>query len=68
MSKEFWMEMMNYERLVESYVKDFASRHYNSILFAAQQLLYSDDYVIKKHISFISPQLASKDTCIATRT
>ncbi|QCE12979.1 S-adenosyl-L-methionine-dependent methyltransferase [Vigna unguiculata] len=43
MSKGFRVEMINYEEIAGSYGKDFASGHNNSILFAAEQLLHSDD-------------------------
>ncbi|KAL9332269.1 hypothetical protein ACSQ67_001879 [Phaseolus vulgaris] len=43
MSNGFRVEIINYEGIAESYGKDFASGHNNSILFAAEQLLHSDD-------------------------
>ncbi|RDY08807.1 hypothetical protein CR513_06927, partial [Mucuna pruriens] len=43
MSKGFRVEIINYEGVAESYGKDFASGHYNNILFVAEQLLHSDD-------------------------
>jgi len=50
MSKGFRVEMINYEEIAGSYGKDFASGHNNSILFAAEQLLHSDDQV--RHFVF----------------
>lgn len=50
MSNGFRVEIINYEGIAESYGKDFASGHNNSILFAAEQLLHSDDQV--RHFVF----------------
>jgi len=50
MSKGFLVEMINYEGVAESFGKDFAPRHYNNILFVAEQLRHSDDQV--RHFVF----------------
>lgn len=39
------MEMINYEGVAKSFGKDFATKHYNNILFVAEQLRHSDDQV-----------------------
>ncbi|KAK7284643.1 hypothetical protein RJT34_19393 [Clitoria ternatea] len=43
MSNGFRVEMVNYERVAESFRKDFATGHCNNILFVAEQLRHSDD-------------------------